>query len=715
MTLFDGLNEHQITAVTTTEGAVRLAAGPGTGKTRTLTTRFCYLVSVLGINPANILCATFTNRAADQMKRRIRELVGDVDVGYISTIHSFCLQLLKEDIHVLGYPKNFCIIDVEDQKTLLHKIFEDMKISMADYTIKRAVDEVLEARKLGPDNYMQSIFLLNNEELREQFQKTPSREDGIFLRYLYEQKKNFGVDFNDLINFASYILDNYQDIRAKWQMRMQYVMIDEFQDVSARQYKLAVSLAGLHKNLFIVGDPDQTIYSWRGSHTSLFNNFTEVHQGTSLELPLNYRSTPEIIKAADAVISKNPDRLPYKQTSACSSGPLPLFFRGKTDKEEAKWIGDKITELLAEGQKLKEIGVIYRAHHLSRDIEESLIEKKLPYQLFSGVEFYKRAEIKDMLAWLRMLSSADDPSFLRTIRLPRRKIGKKRLQFLSDFADAERLTLYQALKQCHSRHIFFATGASDYVRTIEYVRGLTENLSLGDLFQRLMDMSGYEAYLRHQGDQNRLDNASEFKRSLLTFAEDEEATLQDFLDRAALFANIDRNDRTDSVKLMSIHSSKGLEFEVVFLSGLSEGALPSRKALTSDDLAEERRLCYVAMTRAKNRLFMTDSAGKDIHGDYKRTSRFVGEAGANNVKLTGHLEPFSRAAATPSRQSSVEASFQLGQKVFHAFFGAGAIIDVNSEKAAYTIKFDNVASPRTLSFNAPLSPLVEDEIVPKDL
>lgn len=319
-----GLNPEQLEAVQTTEGAIRVLAGAGTGKTRALTSRYCYLADMLGVAPKNIVCVTFTNRAANEMKHRIRTALGDMDLGYICTFHAFCVRLLKEDIHVLNFPGNFVILDVEDQKQILLKVFEEMKLTLRETTIRRTIDEVLEAKKLYAITYIDYIYELNNEELKAKFTQTSDRNEEIFLRYLYEQKKCFGCDFNDIINFALYILEHFPDILKKWQDRMQYVMVDEFQDVSLRQYKIAQMLAGKHGNLFIVGDPDQTIYSWRGSHVKLFLDFDKKYpDAKTILLTTNYRSTPEILKASNTLIEKNIIRFPKVLIPVRPGGALP--------------------------------------------------------------------------------------------------------------------------------------------------------------------------------------------------------------------------------------------------------------------------------------------------------------------------------------------------------------------------------------------------------
>ncbi|MDR2456079.1 MAG: ATP-dependent helicase [Deltaproteobacteria bacterium] len=707
MNVLETLNPEQVEAVTATEGPVRVIAGPGTGKTRTLTRRYCHLVSDLGVNPRNVLCATFTNRAAGEMKSRIREALGDLDLGHICTLHSFCVRILRQDIHRLGFPKEFAILDVDDQKTLLGKIFSDMNLTMEGYTIQRAFDEVLEARKLSAGGYVSKLHLLDNESLRREFETCLEMRDEIFLRYLYEQKKSFAVDFNDLINLAVYLLETFVEVRERWQDLLEYVMVDEFQDVSARQYKLAAILAGKHNNLFIVGDPDQTIYTWLGSHTRLLTAFDQRHPGTkTVILTRGYRSVPEVVAAAKAVIVNNPGRIAYDPVAERPPGARPKYFRAETAKGEAEFIVSEIKRLASEKDlKLSDSAVIYRAHHQSRSLEEALVAAKIPYRLFSGVEFYKRAEIKDVICWLRMLSAADDPAFLRTVKTPRRRLGKKRLQALA--ARAEELgglTLYQALKRSLGSELLRGTLASEYAYAIETVKKELGRSSLGDTLQRLLDLSGYEAHMRLQGDQERLDNLSELKRSIIDFGQDEEATLDDFLARAALFSNLDKDSAEETVKLLTIHSAKGLEFSAVFLCGMSEGQLPIRRAVTVEAMEEERRLCYVAMTRAKDYLYLTESGERGHDNLYKVTSRFVMEAGEERVDFLTppDLGPPKRPAPAPLPLGDL---LEEGRRVEHEYFGLGTVVEVNLAAGGYLIRFDKLATCRSIRFGASLKAL----------
>ena len=701
----ENLNDGQRLAVETTEGAVRVIAGAGTGKTRALTARYCYLTDMLGISPRNILCATFTNRAAAEMKQRVRATLGDADTAFICTIHAFCVQLLKEDIHVLNFPKRFIILDTDDQKRLLLKIFDDMGITLREMTVQRALDVILEGQKLKADSYIRYFYQLDNEQLKQEFLNTEKRNDAIFLRYLYEQKKCYGCDFNDIINFAGYILDNFPEVRKKWQERMQYVMIDEFQDVSARQYAIARALAGKHGNLFIVGDPDQTIYTWRGSHASLFLDFPKIYpEAKTIVLDTNYRSTPEILRAADTLIAVNKTRYPKTLKPTKPDGPRPLFFHADNSREEAEWIAGKAASLIEDdGADPSEIAVLYRAHHLSRAVEEALIKKRIPYKIFSGTEFYGRREIKDIICYLRMLTDdPDDLAFLRTDNTPSRKIGKKKMDFLRAKAERYDTSLWRTFIANYDKPIFAGSGARRYFDAIAATRTEIHSTSIGNLLQSILDRSGYEEFLRLQGDQERLDNVAELKRAIAEAdEEDDDVTLDDFLRRIALQTNLDRSDDTPRVKLMTIHVSKGMEFPYVFICGMNEGIFPSRKANTPEELEEERRLAYVAMTRAMDKLYLSDAEGTDDKGLYKQPSRFIFDAGADNLEFVRPLKdttgnPGSAVAPLP------EGVFAVGDHVKHPIFGEGIITAVIAKDSSYAILFDSCKTERNLRFAAPL-------------
>ena len=751
--IFARLNPEQLDAVQSTEGHIRVLAGAGSGKTRALVSRYVYLVRYLGISPKNILCVTFTNRAAEEMKARVRSELGDMDLGYICTFHAFCTLLLHEDINKINFPKDFVILDKEDWRSILLRVFADMGLTLKEATIQQKIDEVLEAKKTQADSYIDYFYKLNNEELKEKFlAKRIERNQEIFLRFLYEQKKCFGVDFNDLINFAVYILEKFPDVAQKWQDRIQYIMVDEFQDVSAKQYSIAQILSRKHKNLFIVGDSDQTIYSWRGSHVKLILDFEKVYKDARTILLLkNYRSTPQILAAANSLIAHNTVRYPKKLSPTKKAGPKPLYYHAPSEEDEAKWICKKVKELCGLAKKskrsqaqeaaaasnargsssdcapcnLRDIAILYRAHYLSRSLEEAFIKNDIPYRILAGTEFYGRREIKDMISYLRMLTVADDVSFYRTVNLPSRKIGKNKIAAIKERADKFDCSAYTALKGLLAQDdsILKGTKAQAYVDAIEESRALLNDKNsfvytvgsgtskLGSVLQSILDKSGYEAFLRLEADQDRLDNAAEFKRAVNQAGFDDDATLEDFLQRAALFTDLDREDKRDAVKMLTIHAAKGMEFKNVFLCGMNEGIFPSRKVQTPEDMEEERRIAYVAMTRAKDRLYITDAEGKANDGIFKYPSRFVFEAAGEGMKNFDIEKPLDKGLVEQSqkiikydesRLKAAAAQLKKGDRVRHKVFGAGTIVLVNDKAFCYTIKFDDLATERSVQFSAPL-------------
>lgn len=706
MGYLNSLNERQLESVQTTEGPVRVIAGAGTGKTRALTARYCYLTDLLGVDPASILCVTFTNKAAAEMKQRIRGYLGDFDLGYICTFHSWAVRMLKEDIHVLNYPAQFVVIDDEDQADLLQKVYTDLGLTLKEMPIKRAQEYI--GRRKEHENYIRIIEELRNDALLQRAEEGAEIMDRIFLRYIYEQKKNYCLDFDDIIIFAHYILKHWPLILEKWQARMQYVMVDEFQDVNERQYEIARMLAGAHRNLFVVGDPDQTIYSWRGADVNLFLDFDKIYpDAQTIVLTENYRSVPELITATNTLIGHNQNRYPKQLTATLPSGTRPYMYHAKNDGDEAAWISRKIAKLVKDGARGSDIAILYRAHHHSRPIEDALIKRELPYVIYSGTAFYARREIKDVLCYLRMLTSADDIAFMRTVNTPSRKIGKKKIAKIIEHAQDEDLSYYEALKELAHTSMFASTGAQDYIDTIEKYRMQVDEIAMGDLMQRMLDASGYEEMLRELSEWERLDNLAELKRAIEEAGHDDDATLDAFLSRAALIANSDRNtDNSDSVRMMTVHTSKGMEFPIVFIIGMNDGSFPSKRSSGPDDIEEERRLAYVAATRAERMLFITASEGFSHDQSAKQPSRFIYEMGIPNLDFHRPL-PQQVAPAAPMAGAGEKARFTVGDIVDHPIFGRGTVKDVSLEKQTYNIDFDKLPTLRSMRFGAPLEPCKE--------
>ncbi len=701
------LNPAQREAATTTEGYIRVVAGAGSGKTKTLTARYLYLVDVLGISTANILCVTFTNKAAAEMKKRIRQQLPDRDLARITTFHGFCVSLLKEDCHVVGYPKTFLIMDEEDKKAMLSTVFEDLGITGRDITVQEAVDHI--GWRKGGRGYVKTLIDPDLNHLLELVQSASTLKDKILYRYFYEQRKCFALDFDDLVYFALYILNHSKEAREKWQQRLEYVMVDEFQDIDKDQYSLADILSGYHKNLFVVGDPDQTIYSWRGADVKFILEFPSRHPGAkTIYLNENYRSAPQILAASNALIEKNRERLPKRLTAVREGTRKPLYFHAKTGALEADWVTANM-RALHEGEEAvsySDMAVLYRAHYVSRALEESLFKNKIPYVLYSGVEFYKRKEIKDVLSYLRMVYNPDDISFLRTVNEPRRGVGRTRIAVLKAYAAQHGGTLYDALLANLETDSFRRSRARDYARLIEKYRAIFETMDLTDLLAGILQDSGYESALRLSGEEERLDNLAELKQAIFDFTRKagEDVTLGNYLDHAALFTNMDTREKAQAVKLMTIHSAKGLEFPVVFVCGLSEGIFPGKRANTREKLEEERRLCYVAFTRARDRLFLSDAAGQSYDGSFRYPSRFLFNAEKENVDYAVPLDPgleektLEQVRQTEDLGAQKEVPSDLvGKRVSHPVFGPGSVIGVPRDGRGVIVQFDSMVTPRTFS------------------
>ena len=561
--LLAGLNTAQREAVTTTEGFVRVIAGAGSGKTRALTRRFAYLVTEMGILPGHILCVTFTNKAANEMRRRIHNLTGDNDTGYINTFHGFCVSVLQEDSYAVSYPKRFLVLDNSDIDAMLRVIYDERGLSLRDMTFSAARDMIeIEKLKNRPE-YYRELIALSPDELREKYERADTARDIIFFGYLWQEKKCFALDYNDLLIFTLHIFSENEQIRLKWQKRLEYIMIDEFQDIDEPQYKLMKVLCAYHKNLFIVGDPDQTIYTWRGASVRFLLDFDKDYPTTrTIMMMQNYRSTPQILAAANALIAKNAARIKKDLIPTLPDGASVLCHYAENAEAEARWIHGEIRKLADEGVPLRDVAVLYRAHYLTRSLEELFLKEKLPYTIYSGVQFFERMEIKDALSYLRMLCYRDDLSFLRAANTPKRNLGARRMAFLRQVADEQGCTLYEALRRTRDEEIFRGTKAGKFISLIEYYSTLAETKPVSELLGLVLHESGYEAMLRTEGSQERLDNLAELKQSIYDYETScgEECTLEHYLQHVALFTNADLSEAPEKVKLMTVHSAKGLEF-----------------------------------------------------------------------------------------------------------------------------------------------------------
>ena len=708
-----GLNDEQRDAVTSTEGFVRVMAGAGSGKTRALAHRFAYLVNEVGILPANILCVTFTNKAANEMRRRIRSLTGDNDTGFISTFHGFCVAVLQEDGYFVQYPKSFLVLDNSDIDSMLKIIYEERGLTLRDMTFSNARDMIeIEKCKNRPQYYL-DVIAMDTDALKKKYDEAVSAKDVIFYGYLYQQKKCFGLDYNDLIKFTLYIFSKSDEIRLKWQQRLEYIMIDEFQDIDGLQYELMQALCAYHKNLFIVGDPDQTIYTWRGANVKHIldfdKNFPKVK---TIMMMKNYRSTPEIIAAANSLIDKNTVRMKKQLIPTLAKGERVVYSHAKTTKEEANSIAERIKKLSKAGVPYGDITILYRAHYIARTIEEGLMRAEIPYTIYSGVQFFDRMEIKDALSYLRLIAYRDDLSFMRIVNTPKRNIGEKRMRFLKEYAAANGCLLYDALVKSIDEPMFANTQARRFVKLIERFSSIYHTMPASELLSAVLNESGYEEALRTEGAQDRLDNLAELKQAVYEYETGcgEESRLEDFLSHVALLTNADAAVSPNAVKLMTVHTAKGLEFPYVFICGLDEGMFPSKRTSSFEAMEEERRLAFVAMTRAEKGLYLSDAEGRGLDGSFRYPSRFVFDIDRQLMDYSTELDPALKAEAQRYISSahnrlkglSGQQRLNVGDRVRHDIMGNGVIEDIDEERMAYVVKFDELPTTRKINFNANL-------------
>ena len=711
--ILHGLNASQLEAVTSTEGFIRVIAGAGSGKTRALARRFAYLVNEIGILPGNILCVTFTNKSANEMRQRIHNLTGDNDTGYISTFHSFCVSVLQEDSHALQYPKSFLVLDNSDIDSMLKIIYEERGLTLRNMTFSKARD-MIEIRKLikEPEYYL-DMLNMSLDTLRQKYLTATEPSDIIFYGYLYQEKKCFGLDYNDLIKFTLYIFEQNEAVKIKWQQRLEYIMIDEFQDIDELQYKLMSVLCGYHKNLFIVGDPDQTIYTWRGANVRYLLDFDKIFPSVkTIMMMQNYRSTPQIVSVVNDLIDKNKFRIKKNLMPTIADGRKVICHHADTSEREAMWIAEQIQALHGEGTSYREITVLYRAHYITRIVEEVFLREKIPYAIYSGVQFFNRMEIKDALAYLRLIAYKDDLAFLRVVNVPKRNLGERRIKFLQEYAVKHQCSLYISLETNLDNEIFKGTKAAQFVALIENFAANYAERQISELLAAILNESGYEKMLRTEGSQERLDNLAELKQSVYEYETScgEESTLEHYLSHVALFTNNDAADNSDKVKLMTVHSAKGLEFPYVFLCAMNEGVFPSKKTDTIQKMEEERSLAFVAMTRAQKGLYLSEAEGRNFDGSPRYPSRFLLDIEPALLDYTqkpqegliretkDYLVINERYLADEENQSSLA----VGQRVKHSIFGSGTVVDVDLIKAAHLVKFDNIDTPRSISFRAKL-------------
>lgn len=698
------LNEKQVEAVKNTEGYLRVIAGAGSGKTKLLVSRYAYLVKECGIDSANILCVTFTNKAAAEMKKRIRAIIGDeYDTSLICTYHGFCVRVLREDIEKLFYPKGFQILDESLQKNIIQEIYQkyELKFDYASFSktlydihIYKANNEYVS--KMSDRNYVQILDDISSIDKK------------VIEDYLQKEKNIFGLDFDDLMYFTLYLFTKYEEVLTKWKEKLNYVQVDEFQDSSNIEMKLIDLISDKHKNLMIVGDPDQNIYEWRGSDVKLLVDFDKFHVScNTVLLTQNYRSTKAILKVANTLIDINKYRIKKDLFTLNESNIHVIHFHTKSEYEEADKITDKIYDLVRKEEvKYNQIAVLYRSSYLSRVIEKKFTEKGLPYEIYGGVKFYQRMEILDIMAYLRLIAFNDDLSLKRIINTPRRQFGRVKLSKLAAMQNGS--SLFETLKDNYIDICGNNSQITSFIDLIEEFRRNKDIKKISEMVEEVCDKTGYEKYIRELGDDERFDNLTEFKRIANEYERNygENITIEDFINQISIQSSENEEENLEQIKLMTIHAAKGLEFDNVFVIGFSEGIFPSPKTIEERKdmgIEEERRLCYVALTRARKRLFLTDSEGFTQSGKQKNPSRFLFEMGEENYERIGTI-PNELINNTKKiiNNKYVEDNTDIkkvGDRIKHKIFGEGTIIEVNLARKSYKIEFDKMNTIRDIFMN----------------
>lgn len=698
------LNDKQLEAVRETEGYLRVIAGAGSGKTKLLVSRYAYLVKEYGIDCSNILCVTFTNKAAGEMKRRIRSIIGkEYDTSLICTYHGFCVRVLREDIEKIFYPKEFQIIDTAQQKSILGEIYQKFELKLDHGSFEKMMKLI--ASKKSDMKYVAKMCRTDNCQILDEVK---TLDDQIVEEFLQYQKRIYAMDFNDLMYFTLDIFNRCPDVLKKWQDRLNYIQVDEFQDSSFTEMQLIDMISDKHRNLMIVGDPDQNIYEWRGSDVKLLVDFDKKHEPTkTIFLNQNYRSTPQILKCANTLIDNNQCRLKKELFTKGKDGEKVFYYHTKNEYEEA----DKIIEIIQELRRksnvnFSDFAVLYRSSFVSRVMEKKFTENGIPYEILGGVKFYQRMEIQDIMAYLRLIAFDDDVSFKRIVNTPRRKFGRAKLQRVQMLQEGGQ-SLFDTLKTHINDTTFKNSGARAFVTMIENLRNKYAQIPLSECVEKVCSESGYEKYIRELGDMERLENLSEFKRIASEYEKNygENVSLKEFINQISLQSEDDGGESSDMVKMMTIHAAKGLEFPNVFVIGLSEGIFPSAKTIEERKnlgLEEERRLCYVAITRAEKRLFLLDSEGYTQNDKQKFPSRFLKEIGEENYIRIGNISKELQVASERAGSDLCDAMISqdgiaIGDEVCHPAFGKGTVVDYGKNGNSYVVKFQNLSSERVLS------------------
>lgn len=685
------LNSQQLKAVITPSQYVRIIAGAGSGKTRVLTSRITYLIRSFAVSPRTILAITFTNKAANEMKQRLYKELGDeARACTISTIHSLCVRMLREDISVLQWPKNFTVMDEDDQKTLIRQIMKDLGFEKNKHKPASLI-HYISAQKSGDISVERARILAGTNDVQHDYVK-------VYDHYVKVCNAKYFLDFDDLLLKNVAMLKLFPHVRAKWQQRFHYIHVDEFQDVDQTQYEMLRLLKSEHNYVYVVGDPDQTIYTWRGADVNFILNYErDFSPCESIVLNQNYRSTKAILDGANSLIKHNTMRVDkdlFTQSESMIKIEHHTFVK---DSEQDDWVARKLKELKQNGINYEQSAILYRSNYISREMEKACRNHHIPYMIYGGQRFFDRIEVKDMLAYARCAVVQDDLSFLRIINTPRRGLSPKTLDALTAFAFQNGLSYYEAATFYREFTPKVNKALDSFVSLIETLRKKQHD-RVDDFFEFVFVHSGLKAMLESESELDRIENVKELMndaREFLTVYP--ESTLDEYLQLVALYTDKNEMINQDHVSLMSVHAAKGLEFDHVFIIEFCEGIFPNERSLNEGKHAmeEERRLAYVAMTRAKKKLFICESGGFSfLLSRPKVASRFIDEIDESCIKhvnKTQSAPQHSTVRATPTApirlQDHVKVPYSIKDEVVHTEFGEGIVTAIEGTIMTIAFKF----------------------------
>ena len=733
MDYLESLNDKQREAALHTEGPLLVLAGAGSGKTSTMTRRIAHLIKGMGVAPYNILAVTFTNKAANEMKERVESLLNGPVNMWIMTFHAACLRILRRHADALGYTSSFVVYDPVDQKALIKNIMKEHQIDEKKFPVPSILSAISKAKEEEITAYDYKRMFANGN-FKEETIAT------IYEDYQKSLKKNNAMDFDDLLLNCVKLFEQEPDVLDIYQERFKYIMVDEYQDTNKIQYKFIKMLAARNHNLCVVGDDDQCIYQWRGADISNILNFEKDFKGAKvIKLEQNYRSTANILAAAHSVIENNVQRKNKKLWTKADEGSKIIYARLDSDKDEALYVAQEIDRLKRSGRNYKDFAILYRTNSQSRNFEDALARRNVPYRVVGGTRYYDRLEIKDMVAYMRLVSNPfDELALQRVINSPKRGIGPSTIEKLKGIAKTYEMNLFEILMVDDIISTLSAKaykGIKNFVEAIyEYHKEL-ENLKVSDIYDGLLVRTGYLAALEEQKTveaDGRIENLMEFKSVIYDFENEGELPLQEFLEKIALLSDVDNHDsEEDAVALMTMHSAKGLEFPFVFMPGMEDGLFPGWRSRDSvSGLEEERRLCYVGMTRAKERLCLTSASYRVMFGkgNYTSESQFLRELDPNLMEGDGVLrrrtegrlgehksldgyskptgsgvQPFDRLTAAKrevKKKARMAQTFTVGERVKHSKFGEGTVAEVNAK--IVVVNFDSEGRKKLAIAVAPL-------------